>query len=238
MSPLPYTVMESPNQDDRPEGQGIDTLVLHYTGMPTAQAALARMLDPAAQVSAHWLVHEEGRLVALVPEARRAWHAGRSFWRGHTALNTRSIGIEIVNPGHEFGYRPFPEAQMRSVVALCREILRRHPAIVPVNVVAHADIAPTRKEDPGELFDWPRLAAAGVGLWPGGDEAPPPKPEGSADDAAALLAHIGYDVSDLAAALKAFQRHYLPASLGQAPVGPTWARLWAVARASGPIERD
>ena len=139
-------------------------LVLHYTGMPSAAAALARLCDPGAKVSAHYLVDEDGTVQALVAEQNRAWHAGVSFWRGATGLNDRSIGIEIVNPGHEFGYRPFPPAQMQAVRELCRGILARWP-IPARNVVAHSDIAPNRKQDPGELFDWRGLAAAGIGLW-------------------------------------------------------------------------
>lgn len=156
--------LSSPNYDSR-DGQEIDMLVLHYTGMPSAQDALNRLCDPEAKVSAHYVVDEDGSTYQLVDESMRAWHAGVSYWRGHTNINQRSIGIEIVNPGHEFGYRPFPEAQMQSVIKLCKEILSRH-AIPPRNVVGHSDIAPTRKEDPGELFDWKRLAQAHIGLWP------------------------------------------------------------------------
>ncbi|MBE1236778.1 N-acetylmuramoyl-L-alanine amidase [Phaeovibrio sulfidiphilus] len=199
-------VFDSPNQDARPDGVPVDTLVLHYTGMTSGRAAFLRMMDPQAQVSAHWMVAENGALTALVPEHRRAWHAGVSFWRGHTGLNARSIGIEIVNPGHEYGYRPFPEPQMRAVIRLCRAILSRHP-IGPQGIVAHSDIAPVRKEDPGELFDWPRLAREGVGLFP---SAPL---EGPDTDPATLLAAIGYDTSDLTAAVRAFQRRYRPARI-------------------------
>ncbi|GEO80397.1 N-acetylmuramoyl-L-alanine amidase [Pararhodospirillum oryzae] len=206
------TWIASPNHDARPRDQAIDMLVIHYTGMPSAEAALARLTDPAAQVSAHWLVHEDGRLVGLVDEERRAWHAGRAFWRGERAINARSIGVEIVNPGHEFGYRPFPEAQMATVEHLCAAIVARH-ALLPWNVVAHADIAPTRKEDPGELFDWPRLARAGVGLGvPPADATAPP-----AGDETHLLTRMGYDTTDEAAAVRAFQRHYRPSAVtGQA----------------------
>jgi len=122
-------------------------LVLHYTGMQSAEAALARLCDRAAKVSSHYVVDEDGSVYALVAEPNRAWHAGVSFWRGVTGLNDRSIGIEIVNPGHEFGYRPFPPAQMQAVRALCQGILRRWPGIEARNVVAHSDIAPNRKQD-------------------------------------------------------------------------------------------
>lgn len=156
--------LSSPNCDEREQGV-IDTLVLHYTGMKTAKEAIDRLCDREAKVSAHYVVDEDGTVVRLVEESARAWHAGRSSWRGRSGINDVSIGIEIVNPGHEFGYRPFPTAQMRAVAGLCREILSRH-AIPARNVVAHSDVAPDRKEDPGELFDWPGLAKVGVGLWP------------------------------------------------------------------------
>src|SRR5579885_1109065 len=159
----------SPNHDSRGEPPGpvhrIDTLVLHYTGMPSAAAALDRLCDPAARVSAPYLVEEDGTLWRLVAEDRRAWHAGVSAWEGEGEINARSLGIEIVNPGHEWGYRPFPEAQMRVVEELCRDLVARH-AIPATRIVGHSDIAPERKADPGELFDWPRLARAGIGLWP------------------------------------------------------------------------
>ena len=155
----------SPNCDERPDGVAIDMLVLHYTGMPSAEGALARLTDPTAKVSAHWLIEEDGAIISLVPEAMRAWHAGVSFWRGASGVNARSIGIELVNPGHEFGYRPFPERQMAALIELARDITTRH-AIPARNVIGHADVAPRRKMDPGELFDWRRLARAEIGLWP------------------------------------------------------------------------
>ncbi|HVE23463.1 MAG TPA: N-acetylmuramoyl-L-alanine amidase [Acidocella sp.] len=191
----------SPNFDARPGG--VDMLVLHYTGMQSAEAALARLCDGAAKVSSHYVVDEDGAIYELVAAQNRAWHAGVSFWRGATGLNDRSIGIEIVNPGHEFGYRPFPPAQMQAVRALCQGILARWPGITARNVVAHSDIAPNRKQDPGELFDWRGLAASGIGLWT--DNFGPP------GDLRADLAVIGYDV-ELAEAdvITAFQRHFLP----------------------------
>ena len=209
----------SPNQDDRPVGP-IDMLILHYTGMKSGQAALDRLRDPEARVSSHYLVEEDGTLFRLVPEGRRAWHAGVSCWRGHTLLNGRSIGIEIVNPGHEWGYRAFPAAQMQAVRALCLGVLSRNP-IPARNVLAHSDVAPDRKTDPGELFDWRGLAADGIGLWP--DGGPDPGTLGAVEDAAALrplrqaLAAIGYQVASegghdaaLASVLRAFQRHWRP----------------------------
>ena len=159
--------LPSPNQDARPDGMPIDTLILHYTGMQTAQAAIDRLRDPAARVSSHYVVDEDGTVLRLVPEVRRAFHAGVSHWRGKTELNGCSIGIEIVNPGHEWGYRDFPVLQLASVCDLCLSILSRH-AIPPRNIVAHSDVAPDRKEDPGEKFPWEDLAQNGIGLWPAG----------------------------------------------------------------------
>lgn len=163
---LTVTPFPTPNQDERPADAGpIDTLVMHYTGMKSAREALERMRDPVWKVSAHWCVDEDGTVYRLVPEEMRAWHAGISWWRGRRDLNDTSIGIEIVNPGHEFGYRPFPPAQMNALIRLCHAIQIRH-VIDPRNVVGHSDIAPSRKQDPGELFDWARLAQEGIGHWP------------------------------------------------------------------------
>src|SRR5579863_873471 len=134
-------------------------VVLHYTGMQTGHAALARLRDPAAKVSAHYLVEEDGRVFALVPEERRAWHAGKSFWRGETDINARSVGVEIVNPGHEWGYRPFPDPQIAAVIELLGDIRSRW-TIEDARLVGHSDVAPDRKEDPGELFPWRRLSEA------------------------------------------------------------------------------
>ena len=212
----------SPNQDDRP-GTPIDILMLHYTGMQTGQAAIDRLRDPAARVSSHYVVDEDGTVWHLVPEGRRAFHAGISYWRGHHTLNDRSIGIEIVNPGHEWGYRPFHAAQMDAVRALCLGILSRHP-IPARNVVGHSDVAPDRKQDPGELFDWPGLARAGIGLWPTA-QALPVAPEA----VEAALTAIGYPVPDLRTTLAAFQRRWRPGRVdGEADV-KTRERLAAVA---------
>ena len=194
----------SPNFGARPDGIVIDMLVIHYTGMRTGATALKRLCDPAAEVSAHYLIEEDGRLFRLVDEAERAWHAGVGLWRGDSNINDRSIGIELVNPGHEYGYRPFPAAQMAALIGLAGDILARHP-IPAQNVVGHSDVAPMRKQDPGELFDWRALAAAGIGAWP---DAPG---DGDGDDVGALLTDIGYDTSDFELALVAFQRRYLPA---------------------------
>lgn len=217
--------LPSPNQDDRPAGQPVDMLVLHYTGMRSGAEAIARLRDPASRVSAHYVVEEDGTVFRLVPEARRAWHAGVSHWRGHGALNGRSIGIEVVNPGHEWGYRPFAALQMASLCDLCLDILARHP-IPARNVVAHSDIAPDRKQDPGELFDWQGLAANGVGLWPGGDGGAPPAPEA----ALPLLAAIGYRTDlPLPVLLAAFQRRWRQEQVDGLADAGTLARLAGVA---------
>lgn len=195
----------SPNHEAR-RVDVIDMLVLHYTGMQGAEVALQRLCDPASKVSAHYLINEDGTVLALVPEDRRAWHAGLSSWRGHSDINSRSIGIELVNPGHEFGYRPFPDAQIDALIALAQKILSRHP-IAARNVVGHSDIAPSRKSDPGELFPWQRLKSYGIGLWPfSGQE----KVEWLPQESLRRLAEYGYDISDPVAAMTAFQRHFRP----------------------------
>jgi N-acetylmuramoyl-L-alanine amidase len=227
MAAMKLRARPSPNCNERL--RPVSMLVLHYTGMESAEGALERLCDPAAEVSSHYLVAEDGTVWALVPEEKRAWHAGASFWRGETDVNSASVGIEIVNPGHEFGYRAFPAAQMDAVEALCRAILARH-AIAAWNVVGHSDVAPRRKEDPGELFDWRRLARAGIGLFP------PPLPGGTAD-AAAALARIGYETADLAKTVTAFQRRWRPARLDGALDAETTAMLAAVAAAVPPWER-
>jgi N-acetylmuramoyl-L-alanine amidase len=193
----------SPNQDDR-NGAPIDMLVLHYTGMRTAEAALARLCDPVAEVSAHYTVDEDGTVYAHVPEARRAWHAGVSHWAGVSNVNARSIGIELVNPGREFGYRAFPEAQIASLITLCQGILSRHP-IPLARVLGHSDVAPARKEDPGELFPWQRLAKDGIGLWPERIES---------SLGVQALTRYGYDPeAPLDTVITAFQRHFRPEKL-------------------------
>src|SRR5262249_2793887 len=147
--------------------QPVDILVMHYTGMETGAAALARLVDPASRVSSHYTVDEDGMIYHHVPEDCRAWHAGKSYWAGAPDINAPSIGIEIVNPGHEFGSRSFPDAQIEAVIALSLDIFTRH-AIPPERVLGHSDVAPARKQDPGELFPWKTLATAGIGLWPNG----------------------------------------------------------------------
>jgi N-acetylmuramoyl-L-alanine amidase len=217
-------VAPSPNHGDR-RGRTIDALVLHYTGMSSGDSALARLRDPAADVSCHYLVWEDGRIAQLVPEARRAWHAGRSIWAGETDMNAVSIGIEIVNQGHDGGCPPYPDAQIEAVIALCRDIVSRH-VIPAARVLAHSDIAPGRKIDPGEWFPWARLAAAGVGLWV--EPAPivdgPVLRPGDEGEAVAtlqgMLARLGYDVPAsgrfcdvTSSTVSAFQRHWRQASV-------------------------
>jgi N-acetylmuramoyl-L-alanine amidase len=214
----PLIAAPSPNHDVRPGP--VDHLVLHYTGMVSAEAALARLCDSESRVSAHYLVDEDGTTYALVDEARRAWHAGVSYWRGITALNDRSVGTEIVNPGHEHGYRAFPPAQMAAVAGLCRAILGRH-RIPARNVVAHSDVAPDRKQDPGELFPWAWLAEQDVGLWNDDPGAP--------GDLMADLAAIGYDVSlPEGLVITAFQRRFSPHCLDGVADAPTSARAAAI----------
>ncbi len=195
----------SPNWDER--ALPITMVVLHYTGMPTAEEALARLCDPQAKVSAHYFIDEEGTVTRLVPEEKRAWHAGRSYWRGVTDVNSASIGIELANPGHEWGYRPFPEAQMEALLPLLADIVDRH-RISRANVVGHSDIAPARKDDPGELFDWERLARLRLAL-----PIPKPKIWLVYDNPGAFylaLERFGYDISDGRAAVRAFQRRWRP----------------------------
>ena len=195
----------SPNFDRRT--LPVSMIVLHYTGMESAEAAIDRLRDPAAKVSAHYLVAEDGQVLRLVAEEQRAWHAGKSRWRGIEDVNSASIGIELVNPGHEFGYRPFLEQQIDSLVPLVSEIKERH-GITRGNVVGHSDIAPTRKQDPGELFPWNRLARVRLAL---------PRPTRNLmdplwTDAGFLVAleRFGYDVADKLAAVVAFQRRFRP----------------------------
>jgi N-acetylmuramoyl-L-alanine amidase len=195
----------SPNFDERESG--ISILVLHYTGMVDAASAIARLSDPEAKVSCHYLVAEDGQIVRMVAEDKRAWHAGKSHWRGVDNLNSSSIGIEIVNPGHELGYRPFPEAQIEALLPLVSSIVSRY-GITRGNVVGHSDIAPARKQDPGELFPWHRLAKLRLAL---------PRPTKNLmdphwSDAGFLLAleRFGYDVTDSLAATVAFQRRFRP----------------------------
>jgi N-acetylmuramoyl-L-alanine amidase len=201
--PLRIVDRPSPNHDTR-DGAAIDILVLHYTGMKTAEAALARLCDPAAKVSAHYTIDRNGTVYAHVPESERAWHAGVSYWAGERNVNARSIGIEIVNPGHEFGYIPFADAQIDALIELAHGILKRRP-ITPNRVIGHSDVAPARKTDPGELFPWKRLAKEGIGVWP--------KAAKASGDFVADLKRFGYGLPpDVEVperdVIAAFQRHF------------------------------
>jgi N-acetylmuramoyl-L-alanine amidase len=217
---LPHEWRPSPNVGERRDGKRPDILLLHYTGMANAEVACRRLCDAESGVSCHYLVDERGGIVQMVAEDLRAWHAGQSYWQGETDINSRSIGIEVHNPGHDDDYPDFPDLQMKAVIALSRDILERHP-IPPERVLAHSDIAPRRKRDPGEKFDWRRLHEAGVGHWV------EPEPVGSdrglarcdqGDGVLALqsdLAAYGYEVPqtgrfDVATEIvvSAFQRHF------------------------------
>jgi N-acetylmuramoyl-L-alanine amidase len=191
-------------------------LILHYTGTKDAQEAediFFNRFPNRPQVSAHYMVHEDGRIVQYVEESHRAWHAGKSWWRGEEDINAHSIGIEIVNPGHEHGYRAFPAAQMKAVADLCKAIIARHN-IAAENVLAHSDIAPLRKQDPGELFAWEMLAQQGIGLWPRPLAEDFKSAARLAADPVALkdaLVAYGYDPRlDLPVLVAAFQRHFEP----------------------------
>jgi N-acetylmuramoyl-L-alanine amidase len=220
-SPLVRQVIPSPNHDERQFAT--DILLLHYTGMTSTTEAIERLCDPVAKVSSHYVVDENGNIVQLVPEARRAWHAGQSSWEGMEDINSRSIGIEIGNPGHSFGYPDFPEPQVAAVIALCRDLVERHRFRAD-RVLAHSDIAPLRKWDPGEKFPWERLHRAGVGAW----VEPAPITPGVAlalHDSGPEVAHLqaglqvyGYGIKASGiydeltmAVVAAFQRHFRPA---------------------------
>jgi N-acetylmuramoyl-L-alanine amidase len=158
-------VVPSPNLDERKDGRPPDMILLHYTGMPTGEAALQRLTTAASKVSSHYVVFEDGRIVQYVPEGLRAWHAGVSAWAGDTDINSRSIGIEIVNPGHEFGYCDFPLRQIAAVISLCKSIITRRGPISADRILGHSDVAPSRKQDPGERFPWGLLSESGIGHW-------------------------------------------------------------------------
>lgn len=213
----------SPNFDER--NAPVSILVLHYTGMQDAASAIERLTNAEAKVSAHYLIAEDGQIVKMVDEAKRAWHAGRSHWRGLKDLNSVSVGIEIVNPGHEWGYRPFPIAQIDALIPLVQDIMMRHK-ITRGNVVGHSDIAPARKEDPGELFPWERLARLRLAL---------PSPTKNLmdphwTDGGFLLAleRFGYDVADALAAIRAFQRRFRPTNIDGIIDGECRAKLLAL----------
>lgn len=224
-SSLAERVEPSPNFDERPDGAGPDMIVLHYTGMRESEAALERLRDPEAKVSCHYLVFENGRIVQMVPEDKRAWHAGVSSWQGREDINGCSIGIEVCNPGHDFNYPSFPARQIAATTALCRGIVARR-GIRRERVLAHSDVAPLRKRDPGEKFPWRLLAESGVGLW----VEPTPitdwllmVPGDEGESVRALqrsLAEFGYEVPQhgkyeevTTEVVRAFQRHYRPAQV-------------------------
>lgn len=222
-SPLVDCIAASPNHEERRLDGRIDILLLHYTGMATTGSALARLRSPEANVSAHYLISPHGSVMQLVPEARRAFHAGTSWWERTSDINSRSIGIEIANPGHDAGSPEFPEVQIEATIALCRDIVLRR-AIRADRVLAHSDVAPDRKNDPGETFPWARLAAAGVGLWVEPRPIGPGPRLGPGDKGAAVaalqrdLGRYGYGLAvtgayDTAtrAVVTAFQRHFRPA---------------------------
>lgn len=205
MDELIHREAPSPNWDER--ALLVSMVVLHYTGMQSAADALERMCDARAKVSAHYMIDEDGTVTRMVPEDKRAWHAGKSYWRGITDVNSASVGIELVNPGHEWGYRPFTDAQMEALIPLLAGIVGRH-GIDLANVVGHSDVAPVRKDDPGELFEWEILARYKLAL-------PTPKPRISLiyDEPSAFflaLERWGYDIADGRAAVKAFQRRWRP----------------------------
>lgn len=222
------TEFVSPNCGPRKPEKGIapviDTLVIHYTGMMPTIRARDWLCDPVSQVSAHYLIDEDGTIWRMVEEHDRAWHAGVGAWRGWRDINSRSIGIELSNPGHDYGYRAFPDSQIKALTELANGILTRHP-IPARNVVAHSDIAPARKIDPGELFPWDRLAANGIGLWP--ERIPEAVSE---EDAAQTLQAIGYDVAenDFTEVLSAFQRRFRSHSFNGVLDQETRVRIAAV----------
>lgn len=222
---LTATPFASPNHGERKRGRTPDSLILHYTGVPTGEAAIELLCDPVMQVSAHYVVMPDGALLQLVPEARRAWHAGRGVWAGETDMNDVSIGIEIAHQGHKDGgpAYPYPAEQIATVIALSQDIMARW-RIAPERVLAHSDIAPERKIDPGEFFPWPHLAKAGVGHY----VAPCPVTDGprlepdahgaEVEDLQAMLARYGYGIEINArydartqTVVRAFQRHFRPA---------------------------
>ena len=220
-SKLVGSVSPSPNNDERQAV--IDMILLHYTGMESPDEALARLCSEAARVSSHYFISEDGGIIQLVPEARRAWHAGVSSWQGVTDINSCSIGIEIVNPGHDFGYPKFPDVQIEAVIALCRDITRRRQIPLP-RMLAHSDVAPARKNDPGEKFPWSKLANAGVGLWVDptqvipGPELDPGDQGGAITMIQEMLKDFGYGIGVTGSydetttyVVTAFQRHYRPA---------------------------
>jgi N-acetylmuramoyl-L-alanine amidase len=220
-------VVPSPNHDERKDGRPPDMILLHYTGMQSGDAALARLTTAVSKVSSHYVVFEDGRIVQCVPEALRAWHAGVSSWAGETDINSRSIGIEIVNPGHEFGYKAFPRRQIAAVIALCRTIITRRGPLSPDRVLGHSDVAPARKQDPGEKFPWGLVSESGVGHWvrpaPLDLEGSTLKPSERGEHVLRLqrtLRSYGYGIEETSSydeqtrdVITAFQRHFRQARI-------------------------
>jgi len=220
-------IVPSPNCDERKDGRPPDMILLHYTGMQTGEAALERLTTAASKVSAHYVVFEDGRIVQCVPETLRAWHAGVSSWAGETDINSRSIGIEIVNPGHEFGYCDFPLRQTAAVISLCKSIITRRGPLSAERILAHSDVAPARKQDPGEKFPWELLSESGIGHWvraaPLDLDGVTLKPGDKSEQVTRLqrtLASYGYGIQETGTydeatrdVVTAFQRHFRPARL-------------------------
>lgn len=247
----PLTKRPSPNFNARAAGTDISMLVLHYTNMADAEAALTRLCDPASEVSAHYLIARNGEVFALVDEAARAWHAGVSAWQGVGDINSASIGIELDHPGHAANgaMDAYPPAQMAALVDVSKDIIARHN-IAPDRVLGHSDVAPGRKIDPGEALDWAALAREGVGLWP---EAAQPedvatlKPGDATPAVAALqqaLRAYGYDIAhdgvfgaQMSAVISAFQRHFRPSCVDGQADGETQTLVYAVCRAQAALDR-
>jgi N-acetylmuramoyl-L-alanine amidase len=181
----------------------IDSIILHYTNLPSVKETLTWLLNPLSQVSAHYLVDEEGQIYQMVAEEKRAWHAGESYWQGCTDMNSCSLGIELANPGQSHGYQPFPEAQIEALIRLCQR-LKTQWDIAPSRILGHSDIAPRRKQDPGHLFPWHHLAQEELGLWP--------YKTGAVIEGNLMkkLAHIGYEIVSPLHTILAFQQHFQP----------------------------
>ena len=237
---MPLSILDAPSPNFDQRRAPPDMLVLHYTGMQSGPEAVTRLRDPEARVSAHYVVNEDGSILRLVAEERRAWHAGRGVWQGETDCNAASIGIEIVNPGHEFGYRAFPDAQIGAVIDLIGDIRSRW-TIPDARIIGHSDLAPDRKTDPGELFPWKRLAGEGHGLW--FDPAPERiaalgAPLSPGDEGLGVIVlrsglhRLGYGLKpggdyddETRLTVTAFQRHWRPSNIDGAADGETRARL-------------
>lgn len=232
---MPSQSYTSPNHNERDPALPLKYIVLHYTGMKTAEEALERLCDPASKVSAHYVVDDNGRLYNLVADERRAWHAGKSFWAGIEDINSASIGIELTNPGHQFGYRAFWPAQMIVLKQLLRDLIAGHKLDATTCLLAHSDVAPDRKEDPGELFPWQDLAEEGLGIWP--KTTPADYGHAEDDEVQDMLRAVGYGCPNtgvydraMRAVVLAFQRRFEPENLTGTPERETIARLRALIR--------